>query len=270
MAVLRVFGSGGSEGWPCLFCECRACSSGVERKRCGHVVEIGGVAVWLEASPDLRAQLLEYGRVPNYFFLSHAHSDHSGGLVELEQALVVTRNVREMVPNLIVPKHLHDHFIANGTGGGHDEGISTSYSRLLKKRVVREIICQPGEWVDLGKGVRAKTIDHEHGKIKSSCLIIEGERKRFVYISDIGKITSEQEKEYNSREIDLVLANTPFLEKREDKHISPGELVCLNTKRIVCSHFTHKNNKTHQEIEKELEKIDPRMIAARDGLVIEF
>lgn len=82
-----MLGSGTSTGVPVIGCKCPVCSSADPRNRrlrTGLWIEAGGASVLVDASADLRQQVLRFGveRVDAVLF-THAHADHIYGLDDL-------------------------------------------------------------------------------------------------------------------------------------------------------------------------------------------
>ena len=67
---------------------------------------------------------------------------------------------------------------------------------------------------------------------------------------------------------DLLIANVPKLRAEKKKHLGIEDIYHLPAKRILLSHFSHKAQLLHHEIEKEVKKY-PNVIVAYDGLEIE-
>ncbi|VVB66957.1 Ribonuclease BN [Candidatus Norongarragalina meridionalis] len=86
---ITILGSGCAWGTPKAGCECSTCRSGTERKRFGLLVEAEGVKLLVDASPDLRSQLLG-ARLGvegiDGLLLTHPHYDHICGLGEFRGA----------------------------------------------------------------------------------------------------------------------------------------------------------------------------------------
>ena len=91
-AELTFLGTGTSCGVPVVGCHCATCTSPDprdRRQRCSATVAFptrGGLRVLIDAGPDLRAQALAHGfsRVAGCV-LTHAHSDHIGGMSDLRE-----------------------------------------------------------------------------------------------------------------------------------------------------------------------------------------
>lgn len=85
---VTVLGSGWSPGVPVLGCDCAVCRSPDPRNRrlrCSVLVEgDGGRRVLIDASPDLRAQLLAANVTAlDAVVFTHAHADHCHGIDDL-------------------------------------------------------------------------------------------------------------------------------------------------------------------------------------------
>lgn len=89
-ATFQILGTGAGPGVPSYFCDCIACREAegnprMARTRSGAVVHTGNETILIDASPDLRNQLLkERINSLDYVFISHWHYDHFGGLGDLE------------------------------------------------------------------------------------------------------------------------------------------------------------------------------------------
>ncbi|MEE8533971.1 MAG: MBL fold metallo-hydrolase [Alphaproteobacteria bacterium] len=84
---VTILGCGPSTGVPLLGCDCAVCRSTDprnRRRRSSIVVEEGATRILVDASPDLREQLLDAGvsRVDAVLF-THGHADHVHGIDDL-------------------------------------------------------------------------------------------------------------------------------------------------------------------------------------------
>jgi phosphoribosyl 1,2-cyclic phosphate phosphodiesterase len=84
---VTMLGSGASAGVPLIGCSCAVCSSADprdKRTRVSIVVESAGTRILIDASPDLRQQLLASKLVKfNAVVFTHEHADHMHGIDEL-------------------------------------------------------------------------------------------------------------------------------------------------------------------------------------------
>lgn len=84
---VTMLGSGASSGVPVIGCGCAVCSSRDprdKRTRVSIVVESSTTRVLVDASPDLRQQLLAFGATKfDAVVFTHEHADHMHGIDEL-------------------------------------------------------------------------------------------------------------------------------------------------------------------------------------------
>ncbi|RLJ01921.1 MAG: hypothetical protein DRP11_03685, partial [Candidatus Aenigmatarchaeota archaeon] len=209
---LLVFGSGGSEGIPVPFCNCRLCKSGERRRRAGYVIETSGINLWLEASPDLREQLIDYGKLIDYLYISHIHYDHTGGLNDLRQALVVgcANGYENKKLKLLIPFHLHEEFISNKCKNIR-ESVYHSFQNLLSCESVEVISIKPMTWIRLNEKVKVVIADTAHSNTLSSSILVKDGKKSLLYLADADMLDENLHRiTEHVKNIDIVLAHTPF------------------------------------------------------------
>ncbi len=81
---VTILGCGASAGVPVIGCECAVCQSDNlrnKRSRVSVLIEVRGVRLLVDASPDLRMQALNNRfKSIDGLFITHAHADHTQGL----------------------------------------------------------------------------------------------------------------------------------------------------------------------------------------------
>lgn len=84
---VTILGCGSSAGVPMIGCPCAVCTSDNprnKRSRVSILVEKGGTALLIDASPDLRQQALANNiRQVDALIITHAHADHCHGIDDL-------------------------------------------------------------------------------------------------------------------------------------------------------------------------------------------
>ena len=87
--VVRILGSGTSQGIPRIACECPVCTSGDPRDRryrASALLSFGEMRVLVDCGPDIKWQAIAAGmRRLDAVFLTHDHQDAIGGLDELRR-----------------------------------------------------------------------------------------------------------------------------------------------------------------------------------------
>ncbi len=89
---LTFLGTGTSQGVPIIGCTCPVCTSSDprdKRTRTSALVKTDNTVLLIDASPDLRYQLLKYHnqRHIDAVLLTHEHRDHVGGLDDLRPVI---------------------------------------------------------------------------------------------------------------------------------------------------------------------------------------
>lgn len=273
-----VTGSGGWEGTPSPFCDCRVCSAakreptGVEaRMKPGFFVQTPTGQFFLEASIDFRAQISRFDLpAASDFLISHWHFDHMYGLFDLG-AWVELRMKRE------VTVHGSRETIAR---------VKTNIGHIAFK--TRELA--PFETFSLA-GVRVTPVPVHHmhaqdtrdpGSMAQNVFgyVLEADGFRVVYLADYYSLPEETVDFVQGAHV--VIADGTYLDEdhfpKDPYHAALTsdldhlhgeaifrELSRLRAKKYVFFSLTHLGALRHSEMQQLL---PPDMHLSFDGMVI--
>jgi|GEM_PF-2142289 len=280
---VKVLGSGSSEGVPTPFCRCKICrNAGGKnvRLRSSYWIRVGSVDLLVEAGPDLRQQILKNHfdyRHLDYLFLSHRHFDHTYGLADLRQCLILARShglgKHKIKRTILLGEDFHSWLTKGRLNGWYHEGVQEAFADLVKHQVFDPLILKPFQEVELDGGIFLTFLSGPHGDINSGGFVLKKGRKTVVYLGDMGRIPAPVGELLSKVNPDLVIAHCPFFhnpseEGEKEKHVGAEGLANIPGKKILLSHFSHSARLSHQEMVKEAKQLDERFIVAFDGLEI--
>ncbi|MEL1136006.1 MBL fold metallo-hydrolase [Desulfitobacterium sp. THU1] len=97
VAEFKLLGTSAGLGVPAFHCNCVACREALAnpkwaRTRSGAVINTEEETILVDASPDMRGQLLKEGiKAVDSLFITHWHYDHFGGIGDLEYYVKLER-----------------------------------------------------------------------------------------------------------------------------------------------------------------------------------
>ena len=174
-----ILGCGSSMGVPRpdgFFGNCDPKNKKNYRTRCSALIQTSDENILIDTSPDLRQQLLRHKiKKINRVLFSHMHGDQTHGINDLRSFYIKYKNQINVYADKFTSKYLKRSFsyIFNS--------YSKEYPATLRLNKLKKNIFSKNK----GKKVNIKTIEVEHGKVKSNCFIIS---KKLAYISDVSKI----------------------------------------------------------------------------------
>jgi len=276
---LIVLGSGGSEGIPVPYCDCKVCKSGKHRLRTSYLIKIKDKNLLVESSPDFRQQQLKHNFSVDYLFISHDHSDHINGLQELRHIMLIAK-IKIKPINILISKKLHKRLLHQPCI--ERQGIRYAYNSLIRnKKLIPHLL-------DYWKrykfdGFEIELFKNRHENITCDGFLLESKGKSIVYLADAGVLYHKTEDLINNNP-DLLITHTPYFYsakklKKDDHnnarkmrlthHIGIDNLHQLKAKKILLSHFSHRAGLTHKEIKKEIAK-HKNIRAAYDGMELKI
>jgi phosphoribosyl 1,2-cyclic phosphate phosphodiesterase len=111
---ITVLGSGSSSGVPFIGCDCKVCRSDNpknKRTRVSCLIEINGINLLIDTSPDLRQQALKSDlRKVHAVLYTHDHADHSHGIDDLRSFNYLSGNSLPVYSNAATLSSLKERF----------------------------------------------------------------------------------------------------------------------------------------------------------------
>lgn len=177
---VTFWGTGASEGWPAIFCDCPACCYAREH---GEIRTRSQLCIdrelLVDFGPDTYAHALQYGVCLNRIhtvLVTHSHSDHFYA-PDLGCILDNYNPAAERKPLTIY---------GNAAVHAAGEALKAGYAGWSGLEKLRFVSAVPGRWIQLpGTRVLPLLADHAPGE---SCLIyvVEKEGRRILYGCDSG------------------------------------------------------------------------------------
>lgn len=275
---VKILGSGGWEGIPVPFCDCRICKLAMEnpnsknnRNRPEILIESKDGRFLIEISPDIRLQSTKFNLTNiKDFLISHWHFDHLYGLFDLHAWAELINK-----PKL---------YCSDETKRWLDKNVGYIPKEIAVLKPYKEfelfgikIIPLPVyHMFSLDKDLEESKLENTFG------FLLKEKNKRLVYLSDYFKIP--QKTIDLIKNSDIIIADGTFLfeeqfpNKSEQNGLETdpdhlhGEKIfdlinSLNAKKIVFHSITHLTEKTHEELQSLLPK---NMEISFDGMEIKI
>ena len=174
-----ILGCGSSMGVPRpdgFFGNCDPKNNKNYRTRCSAIINTSYQNILIDTSPDLRQQLLRHKikRIDKVIY-SHMHGDQTHGINDLRSFFLNNRKPINVYADRFTSKYLKKSF------SYIFKSFSKEYPAILKLNKLRKNF----SFNYNKKIIKIKSIQVEHGKVKSNCFIID---KKLAYISDVSKI----------------------------------------------------------------------------------
>ena len=251
--LITFLGTGTSDGVPMIGCKCKVCKSRDKRDkrtRSSILIQHNNKNYVVDTSADFRQQMLreKIGSL-NAVFYTHAHADHTSGIVDLRSLNFIMHTSIDCYGNkdtMNTLREKYDYFFNPVQIGG---GLPQVVFHHIEKEMFFD-------------DIKVTPIAVKHG-----ILNILGYRfNNFTYITDASSISEESLKLIEGTEI-LVLNGLRY--RPHHTHLSLQESVNiadkLGVKKAYFTHMTH--DVLHRHLERELPS---NMHPAYDGLKIEI
>ena len=174
-----ILGCGSSMGVPRAdgtFGECDPREKLNFRTRCSAVISSNNSNTLIDTSPDLRTQLIK-NNIKNIdrVLYSHFHADQTHGINDLRSFYIQNMKQINVYADKPTSKYLKNTF------SYIFKSYSKEYPATLKLNKLQKNILTKNS----NKRIIIKSVEVQHGKVKSNCFIVD---KKLAYISDVSKI----------------------------------------------------------------------------------
>ena len=184
-----LLGCGSSMGVPRpdgFFGNCDPKNKKNYRTRCSALIQTSDENILIDTSPDLRQQLLRHNiKKINKVLFSHMHGDQTHGINDLRSFYIKDRNQINVYADRMTSKYLKHSF------SYIFKSISKEYPATLRLNKLPNIFFTKND----NRKISIKSIEVEHGKVKSNCFIID---KKLAYISDVSKIYNKDYRHFKN------------------------------------------------------------------------
>ena len=252
-----ILGCGSSMGVPRpdgFFGNCDPKNKKNYRTRCSALIKTSDENILIDASPDLRQQLLRHKiKKINKVLFSHMHGDQTHGINDLRSFYINDKSQINVYADKYTSKYLKHSF------SYIFKSFSKEYPATLKLNKLSKNIFTKNN----NKKIQIKSIEVKHGKIKSNCFIID---QKLAYISDVNEIYNKDFRYF--KKLKFLIIDCLWY-KYHPSHFN------LDTSLSIIKKFKPKKailtNLSPVLDYKVLKKILPKnVIPAHDGLTIKL
>ena len=182
------------------------------RTRCSALIKFNDQNILIDTSPDLRSQLLK-NKITSIskVFYTHPHADQTHGINDLRSFFLKNKKQIPVYADTETKKYLLSTF---------DYCFKSSYYYPSTLKIV--MLKKKHLIINKDKKILIESIPVQHGKIKSTCYLID---KKLAYVSDIN-----------------------FFFKKDYKRLS-------NLDYLIIDCFSYKNNHAHFNLDQMLEVV---------------
>jgi phosphoribosyl 1,2-cyclic phosphate phosphodiesterase len=250
-----ILGCGSSMGVPRpdgFYGNCDPNNKKNHRTRCSALIKTGQENILIDTSPDLRQQLLRHKiKQIDKVFYSHMHADQTHGINDLRSFFLNSKKPINVYADEATSKYLKDNFSYCFKSYSKEYPATLKLNRIIKNLDINNSI----------KKIKIKPVTVDHGKVKSTCFIID---KKIAYISDVSDIYKKDFKHFKNLKyliIDCLWYNfhpSHFNLKKSlyfIKKFKPKNAILTNLSPVL----------DYKELKKSLPK---NTIPAHDGLII--
>ncbi len=174
-----LLGCGSSMGVPRtdgFFGNCDPKNKKNYRTRCSALIKTSIENILIDTSPDLRQQLLRHKiKKISKVYYSHIHADQTHGINDLRSFFLNSNKQIDIYADTKTAKNLKKSFSYCFKKFSRDYPATLKLNKLSKKLIISH----------KNKKIEIKSIQVEHGKVKSNCFIID---KKLAYITDVSDI----------------------------------------------------------------------------------